>query len=181
VDRIAEAGLELLREDPGQQLTVERVAKRAEVATMTVYNLVGGRDELWTLLVDRGLGQLDPATIIDEDPRARALSIARAYVDAICADPAVFRALFSEWTGAGRVLLRDPTRDLTACLREAAESGQIDSAADVRELGEIMSAALLGTTHLWTVGYLSDERFRERASTLVEALFMAARHGALST
>jgi AcrR family transcriptional regulator len=52
-DRILDAALTLLREDPGQNLTVERIAERAELAPMTVYNLVGTRDQKWTELVDR--------------------------------------------------------------------------------------------------------------------------------
>jgi len=38
-ERILDAGLDLLREDPQGNLTVERIADRAEVSPMTVFNL----------------------------------------------------------------------------------------------------------------------------------------------
>ena len=176
IERILEAGLELLREDPEQNLTIERLAERAEVAPMTVYNLIGGRDQLWTALVDRALKRLD-IDVAAADPQDRARRIVGAYVDTLRADPLVFRALFSGWTNASRTIIRDPTAALTACLEEAAALGQIDPAVDIREHGEIMSSALLGSTHLWTAGLLSDRRFAARTKALVDLVFAAARFG----
>ena len=63
-ERILDAALELLREDPNQNLTVDRISERAEVAPMTVYNLVGNRDEVWRAIADRGLKDLDPAPML---------------------------------------------------------------------------------------------------------------------
>src|ERR1700731_1860069 len=89
-DRILDAALQLLREDPEQNLTVDRIAERAEVAPMTIYNLVGARDQIWTALVDRALHGIDPNAITGPDPQERARRIVDAYVRVLRADAPVF-------------------------------------------------------------------------------------------
>src|SRR3954453_11381622 len=71
-ERILDAALELLREDPDQHLTVERIAERAEVAPMTVYNLVGTRDEMWRAVGARALPELPVASPPPAQPQGRA-------------------------------------------------------------------------------------------------------------
>src|SRR4051794_395758 len=89
-ERILDSALELLRAAPEQTLTVERIAERAEVAPMTVYNLVGGRDQMFTALADRALQDLDFGAITGADPQERARRIVAAVVRALRADAAVF-------------------------------------------------------------------------------------------
>src|SRR5581483_517922 len=96
-ERILDAALQLLREDPGQNLTIDRIAERAEVAPMTVYNLVGTRDQIWTALVHRALQGIDPHSITAADPQERARRIVDAYIRVLRADAAVFTALLSGW------------------------------------------------------------------------------------
>jgi AcrR family transcriptional regulator len=57
-DRILASALDLLREGPDQNVSVERIAQRAHVSPMTVFNLVGNRDEMWRAVADRALGAL---------------------------------------------------------------------------------------------------------------------------
>src|SRR5437899_11485027 len=97
-ERILDAALQLLREDPAQNLTIDRIAERAEVAPMTVYNLIGTRDQIWTALVDRALKDVDPHAITASDPQERARRIVDAYVRALRADAPVFTALLSGWS-----------------------------------------------------------------------------------
>lgn len=179
-ERILDAALALLREDPEQSLTVDRIAARAEVAPMTVFNLVGNRDQLWSALADRALQELNIHAISAGDPQERARRIVDAVVRILCADAAVFRALLSGWSHGGSVLNRDPTDALIGCLREAADAGQIRSGVNLRRHGEVMAAGLLGTIHQWTAGLLGDRAFRTRARAVVDVAFAAARHGAES-
>ena len=176
-ERILEAALQLLREDPGQSLTVDRIAERAEVAPMTVYNLIGTRDEIWIALVDRALGGLDPASITAPDAQDRALKIVDAYVRLLVADAPVFTALLAGWGGGGRVLPHDPTDALIECLRDAARAGEISTEVNVKRHGEVIAAGLLGTIHQWTAGLLGDRAFAIRARAVVEIVFAAARRG----
>lgn len=176
-ERILDAALELLREDPGQNLTIDRIAERAEVAPMTVYNLVGTREQIWTALVHRALRGIDPAAISAPDPHERARRIVDAYVRVLRADAPVFTALLSGWGTSGQVLQDDPTNALIACLRDAAETGLISADANVRRHGEVLAAGLLGTIHQWTAGLLSDRAFSTRARAVVDVVFAAARSG----
>ncbi len=174
-ERILDAALELLRDDPDQNLTVERIAQRAEVATMTVYNLVGTRDEMWRALADRALQDLDVASIRADDPRERARKIVDAVVRVLSADAGVFRALLAGWSHSGRVLEHDPTVALIGCLEEAAAAGEIRSDVNLRRHGEVLAAGLVGTIHQWTSGLLSDRAFHTRARAVVDTVFAAAR------
>jgi AcrR family transcriptional regulator len=176
-ERILDAALELLREDPDQNLTVERIAARAEVAPMTVFNLVGNRDQMWTALADRALQDLDIRSISVDDPQERARRIVDAVVRILRADAAVFRALLTGWSLSGRVLQHDPTNALLECLQEAAQAGQIRSDVNMRRHAEVLAAALVGTIHQWTAGLISDRAFGARARAVVDILFAAARCG----
>jgi AcrR family transcriptional regulator len=173
-DRILAAALELLRDDPESSPTVERIAARAHVAPMTVFNLVGNWDQIWSALADRALEGLDVGSIQADDPHQRASQIVDAVVSTIVADPAVFRALLSRWSAAGRVLEHDPTDALTSCLQEAADRGMLARGVNVRRYGEVIATGLLGTIHLWTAGILSDTGLRSRAREIVDVVFAAA-------
>lgn len=174
-DRILDAALALLRENPEQNLTIDRIAQRAEVAPMTVYNLVGTRDQIWTGLVERALKDVDPKSITDPDPQERARRIVDAYVRVLRADAHVFTALLSGWNNNGRVLGDDPTSALIDCLRQAVDAGALSPGVNIRRHGEVLAAGLLGTIHQWTAGIISDRQFAARARAVVDVVFAAAR------
>jgi AcrR family transcriptional regulator len=175
VHRILDAGLQLLREDPDENLTLERIAARAEVAPMTVFNLIGNRDQLWAALADRAIEDLDVSAITTNDPEERAYRIVESVVRILCADAAVFRALLSGWSMSGRVLAHDPTAALIDCLQHAADSGQIGPQVNLRLYGDVIAAGLFGTIHQWTSGLISDRAFRQRARAVIQIAFAAAR------
>jgi AcrR family transcriptional regulator len=175
-DRILDAGLALLRENPEQNLTVDRLADRAEVAPMTVYNLVGTRDQIWTALVDRALQGVNPGSITAPDPQERARRIIDAYVRVLRSDAPVFTALLTGWNTNGRVLGDDPTTALIDCLQQAADAGQLSPGVNIRRHGEVLAAGLLGTIHQWTAGIINDRQFATRARAVVDVVFAAARN-----
>jgi AcrR family transcriptional regulator len=174
-ERILDAALDLLREESGEHLTVERIAARAEVAPMTVFNLVGNRDQLWSAMADRALESLDLRSITADDPRERAHKIVDAVVRILRSDAAVFRELLAGWSHSGRVLAHDPTDALIDCLRDAADAGRINLDVKLRRYGDVMAAGLVGTIHQWTAGLLTDRAFGIRARAVVDVVFDAAR------
>jgi len=176
-DRILVAALELLREDPESSPTVEQIAARAHVSPMTVFNLVGNWDQIWSALADLALQSLDVGSIQTDDPHERARRIVDAVVSTLVADQAVFRALLSRWSGSGRVLEHDPTDAIVSCLQEAADRGLLASSVNARRYGEVIATGLLGTIHLWTAGILSDDTLRSRAHEIVDVVFAAATAG----
>ena len=176
-ERILDSALELLREDPEQTPTIERISERAEVAPMTIFNLVGNREQMWSAMADRALRDLDLESTSADDPQERAHRIVDAVVKILCADAEVFRALLPGWRLSGRMLEHDPTNALTECLQEAADAGMLARGVDVHRYGEILAAGLLGTIHQWSAGLIGDRAFRKRAGEVVDIVFAAARHG----
>jgi AcrR family transcriptional regulator len=174
-ERILDAALALLREEPEENLTIERIAARAEVAPMTVFNLVGNRGQLWSAMADRALEGLDIRSIVDDDPRARAHKIVDAVVRTLRSDRAVFRELLSGWSHSGHLLAHDPTNALIECLQDAVEAGQIKPDSNLHRLGDVMAAGLVGTISQWTAGLLSDRAFTNRARAVVDVVFDAAQ------
>jgi len=174
-ERILDAALELLREDPEGNLTVDRIADRAEVSPMTVFNLVGNREQLWSAMADRALDSLDVQSITADDPQERARRIVDAVVRVLRSDAAVFRALLSGWSKSGHVLAHDPTNALMQCLQDAADAGHIRADVNLRRHGEVMSAGLIGTIQQWTAGLLGDRAFGSRARAVVDVVFAAAQ------
>jgi AcrR family transcriptional regulator len=174
-DRILTSALELIREDPDQNLTVERIAERAEVAPMTIFNLIGTRDQVWTALADRALVGLDLHAITARDPHQRARRIVDAIVDALSADADVFRVLLSNWHRSARVLAADPTDVFAECLHEAISTGRVDPDTDVRRLAGVMATGLVGAIQQWTAGLHTERSFRTRSRDVVDVAFKAAR------
>jgi len=175
IDRIVDAALEILRENPDENLTLDRVAARAEVAPMTVFNLIGNRDQLWNAMTDRALKSLEPSSVAITDPRERAYAIVEEVVRVLRSDPDVFRQLLAGWSQSGRVLQHDPTAALIDCLHQALREGTAKPGVNARKYGEVLAAGLIGTIHQWTAGLLSDRAFRLRARAVVDVVFDAAR------
>jgi AcrR family transcriptional regulator len=173
-ERILDAALDLLREDPDGNVTVERIADRAEVSAMTVFNLMGNREQLWSAMADRALEGLDVESITADDPHERAHRIVDAVVRILRSDAAVFRALLSGWSSSGHVLAHDPTNALIQCLRDAADAGHLRADVNLRRYGEVMSAGLIGTIQQWTAGLIGDRAFGIRARAVVDVVFAAA-------
>lgn len=171
-DQILESVLVLIREEPERLPTVERIAARAGVSAMTVFNLVGTRDGLWKAAVSHALRGLDLTPPAGQPAREQALHIVDASVLALVGDAGVFRGLLATWRGD---VLRDhdPTAALIRCFesaRVAGDAGDIDAAL----YAEVVATGLLGAINQWTAGLLDDGALRARAVSLVEVAFRAA-------
>lgn len=162
---ILRAARELLRENPQRDLTVERIAARAEVSPQTVFNLVGRREEIWSHLADESLGQLSLERFAEvADPRQRARAIVAAVIDVVCDEGPVFRAILENWAHTAKLIHHDPTNALAACFRER-------YGRRARRIAQLVAAGLVGVMHQWAAGLISDDEARARGDELVALAF----------
>jgi AcrR family transcriptional regulator len=163
--QILDAARVLLREAPSEELTVERIAARAELSIQTVYNLIGRREHIWGALADDSLAGLDlPQFSAMVDPRARGTAVVGAVIDMVCHDAPVFRHLLARWAQSALFIDHDPTVQLTACFAQAGDSRP-------RRTAELVAAGLIGILHQWAAELISDDGARERGRDLVALSF----------
>lgn len=142
---------------------------------MTVFNLIGTRDDLWAALANESLARWQSAVEHVPDPRERLLRIVEEVVRIISAEAPVWRALISGWKDSGRVLEREPSKAIIAALQQAAQEGQLAPGADAHKLGAMIFSGLVGIVHQWAAGLLSDRAMQRRARDLVDIAFDAGR------
>lgn len=166
--QILDAARILLREAPDQELTVERIAARAELAQQTVYNLIGRREHIWGALADDALDGLDlPRFSGIADPQIRGTAIVGAVIDMACDDAPVFRHLLAHWAQSALFIDHDPTTALTDCFTQAGDSRP-------RRTAELVGAGLIGILHQWAAELISDDGARERGRDLVSLAFRSS-------
>ncbi len=172
VARILDAVVALIRAEPDRVPTIDQIAERAEVSPMTVFNLVGNREQLWSAAVAHALRDLDFDRFSSTDPRRRADAIVAEAVRVLCADAAVFRGLLATWRGDA-LRRHDPTGRLIECFAEARAAGTVGQ-IDPRTYGEVVATGLLGAINQWALGLLTDRAFRARSRAIVDLAFAAA-------
>lgn len=161
---ILDATLTLLREQPLDAVTVERIAEAAEVAPATVYNLVGGRAALLMALVDRVVDGLVDTLAAAEPEGADPLAAARLIVEqsarAFIADGAAFRQVIGALRElAGSTMAFDPAQLQVAAMRDAQAAGAIRPDLDPVALGRQILLSYQGALSFWAAGGLDDETF----------------------
>jgi AcrR family transcriptional regulator len=174
-ERILEATRELIREQPERDPTVDAIARRADVAPATVFNLIGPRERIWAALADAALGEaLESIADADaEDPHDRARQIVTTTIDVFVADAAVYRHVLSKWSASGALLEHDPTAELRACLREGSTTGTLDEQIDVRALARHIATACTGAMHQWVAATIDQRELRRRCIGAVDITFAA--------
>ncbi|KAA1379904.1 TetR/AcrR family transcriptional regulator [Aeromicrobium fastidiosum] len=176
--RIAEilaAARELLNEQAADEVTTSRIAARAGVAPMTIFNLIGTRDDLWAAIAAASLTEVSHGSSEIEDARERAHAIADQFMSAIISEAPVWRALISSWRDSGRVLEGEPTGALLSCFDDAVDQGHLSHEVDIRRLVATILSGFVGAAHQWAAGLISDRGMRRRASDLVDLALAAGR------
>jgi AcrR family transcriptional regulator len=169
---IIDASLALLREQAIADITIERIAERAEVSPATVYNLVGGREQLLMACVDRVVDRLVDrlvAVAADADPIEAALMIVDESAAAFIADRDAYRQIIgaaSAVTRAGSMPAVDPAQLQIAAMREAQARGILRGDVDAAAIGRQIYLSYNGALFAWAGRGLSDDGFR-----------LAVRHG----
>jgi AcrR family transcriptional regulator len=174
-ERILEAIRVLVREDPRQTPTVERIAALAELAPATIFNLLGPRERQWEALCKdfmRGL-DLDDILASTEDPRDQARRIVAETTEVFIADAAVSRYLLNSWGRSVVLLQENPIPPLQAALRNGQEAGMLRPDLHIEALAGHIATACGGALRLWAVDTFSDEEFRKRVRFAVDMTFSA--------
>ena len=177
VERILTAARSLLREEPYERLTMPQVANRAGVSQMTIFNLIGARDDLWAALAEDALSDWQARVAPIQDPQTRARTIVEMVAQAVLDDAPVFRALISSWGDSGRVLQREPSRAILDCLEQAVDEHQIAPSIDLRRLSSTIFSGLVGLVHQWAAALIDSQDLISRAGDLVDVAFAAGRPG----
>jgi AcrR family transcriptional regulator len=147
---------------------MRRLAEEAGVSVTTVYNLVGGRDEVLGALALDVLDRFDRATVEagPADPLERAWWIVQQLVDLVAAEvpPALVAAVlddedlaasvFARWHGAGA---------LARAFADLAASGSLDGQLSPARLADQALHGLTRALRLWGAGRLDDRRFSAAA------------------
>ncbi|MCB0989520.1 MAG: TetR/AcrR family transcriptional regulator [Acidimicrobiales bacterium] len=168
-DLILDSTLDLLRESSLAEVSMERIAARAELAPATIYNLMGTRDQLLLACVSRVLDRLiDALVTIDptEDPIGAATAIVLQSADAFIADGRAFRQIIAgtrEAAAAGTVLAIDPAQLQIAAMRAAQDRGLLRPDVDPAAVGRQIFVSYNGAMFAWAAHLLSDDGFRRAA------------------
>lgn len=173
--RILGAIRELLREQPDETPTVERIAALADVSPASVFNLVGPRKQQWAALCDALLGELDDslAFAVEEDPREQARRIVAETVELFVADAAVYKHLVNSWESSGVRLQENPIPRLRDALRRGQAAGMLRPDLHVEALVGHIATACGGALRHWAAGQISDAAFRTRVRFAVDVVFAA--------
>ena len=166
VAAILDAAIELLDEQPLDEVATDQIAERAGVATATVYNLVGTRDRLLRALSDRVVDDLVEAvahaTARDDDPVAVARLVVDRSVAAFTGHSRAYQQIVaaSQAIGRGRDEQRiDPSELQVAAFRRAREQGIVRADADPVALGRQVYLSWIGAMEQWSIGRLDDRGF----------------------
>jgi AcrR family transcriptional regulator len=175
-ERILDAAAELLRHNAHDSITLEQIARGAQVAEMTIFNLIGNRAQIWAALAERCLAETVGVEAIDSgDPYEQAMAVADAITRVLLDERHVFRAVLRTWTSTARVMLADPTTALRACFAAAVRREVVVADLDTHAAAELLSAALLGVAHEWAADAISDDVMMTRARDMVSIAFAAGR------
>lgn len=167
-DRILEAARDIVAEQGVDRLTMRELARRSRVTVPTLYNLVGGRDQVIREAVRERTalfvaGIVVPAT---GDPADRVLAVAEACVRELLDTPTYYRPLLN-WIfsaeAAGEVQAevgRALTREFRRALDALNDGGGLASFADPGVMAGSMSRYLGAASVAWARGELDEGQFR---------------------
>ncbi len=167
---ILDAARTLFREMDSQDVSADRIARKANVATTTVYNLIGKREQLIGALLEERLNEyLAEMQKLDQpDPVLRTEASIRLQVKIRTKDPAVSRAIFREQANqsAGTIIEKTngtPFRMQTAVMKSAMRNGQLKPDCNPEALAQQILDCHNGAFFSWLVGSVSERAFLRRS------------------
>lgn len=169
-DAILDAALSTLDHEATVELNVERVAQVAEVSLATVYNLVGGRDEILRQVAERVAATvaLDVRARLDDaaaDPLAPSRMSLELSAARLTQRSLAFRRVIAHLGGLGAdalALQRGDGTPLDAAdvhivsMRRAQRAGLVRRGLDPGVLGVLVANAHNGALLRWSYGGTSD-------------------------
>lgn len=181
--RILDEAGRLLAQGGDQALTVRGLADAARVTVPTIYNLIGGKEQVVAALVASALDALEAA--LDALPEARGIARAEAAVHSSAtlffADPARYGAVFravqdiqAEPTGGVlSPLFRRAGEVYCQSVREAQEDGDLHGRLRAVPLGHHILHAQMETFRLWALRALPESAIYARALYALYVTLMA--------
>ncbi|MBX2797577.1 MAG: hypothetical protein KTR31_07915 [Myxococcales bacterium] len=166
---VVEAVRSLLREDPEVPLTKERIARRAEVAPATLYNLIGTRAELWASMAEAFTDALQERLegFSAHPPLQRCCDVVQQTVELILEDPAVHRAMLLGLRDASVVLRRGPLTLLRQAIDDALVAELLLADAPVTAMVQVIRLGCLGACLEWCGGRLDDDALHRATRRVV--------------
>lgn len=134
-------------------MTIDAVAERADVAVQTIYNRVGGRNDLLAAVADQALAadraHMDRAYDTDGTPLERIETAARAYTEFALRSPNQFRLLAFPPENLGvrqRIedLVAEQNAKLTAAIRDGIADGSVRASLDPESAATALWAMMNG-------------------------------------
>ena len=167
--RIVDAAAELVRGGDVSALTMRSLSDVAGVSVPTVYNLVGGRDEVLIALMERFAEAIESElAALGGDPIDRCFQIAELCVARVTSPTSLVRSVYAE--GLGPVLAGT---DLTPLRRygvatglailEASERGDLELATTVQLLVESLMSQIAMRLFRWVSADPSPDAARLHA------------------
>jgi len=147
-------------------LTMRSIAERAQVSVPTIYNLIGGRSQVLSALMDAGGDRLDSllAGSGGGDPTDRMVDACEALAAVVEPNAAVVTAVLAEGVaapGGGDGLFARYASVTRAALADARSSGLLESSADPDLLTERCVALAAGAVISWATGHRNEARLRD--------------------
>ena len=167
-DAIFQATRDLLR--GGEAVSTERIARRAGVATATVYNLIGPREQLLGALLSDLFDQLGARIrpMDGGDPFVFAEAVVTQSVLLFCEDPVVWRHVVHEISGSIAVhvfqhVSSRPVDLQVRAMREAMSQGRLLTDCDPVAAARQIFASYNGALFLWAGGFIDNDEFMRQA------------------
>jgi AcrR family transcriptional regulator len=169
---ILDAALSILDEEPASGLTADRIASIAELSPATVYNLVGGRDDvvraIMVRIIERTAAEVRAHTV-DGPTHADALWMSRLRIDLgsqmLTQRSGAYRRLVAHLggLGAGSMTLKgtdgsklDAPNVHIGTIRHAQTKGMIRKSLDPVVLGTLIANGYNGALLRWASGGIED-------------------------
>ena len=165
-DAILAAAEDLLREHGGVDFSMRALAKRADVAFVTPFNLFGSKGGVIAALFEQKLdaqhGRLLPDMAEGSDPIERVFDLAIVGCRAYTADPELHRPLIRALSAIAAPdqsqLLAQATDLWRLSLRDAHAAGLIEPGRNLDMLASALHVAFRGALSLWTLGEIDAEQ-----------------------
>ena len=97
-ERIVDAARTLIFEDGLAAVSMRRVAERADVSVMTLYNLFGSKDDILEAVISHAIDAIDERLAaeapVDVDPVARCVAVITVSIELLTGEPEIFRPMF---------------------------------------------------------------------------------------
>ena len=173
-ERIVDAARSLIFEDGLTAVSMRRVAERADVSVMTLYNLFGSKDDILEAVISHAIDAIDERLAaeapVDVDPVARCVAVITVSIELLTGEPEIFRPMFlvgyEQVATAGERSRRAGQRAARmqqAGLEVAVEQGLIRNGIDVVALADQIYHGYELAALQWARGELSVEGFEARA------------------